>query len=81
MADLFFVVKTFLFTLALIVLMQIKIGEYTVEERTHTWIQESAIHSTLTKVAVGAVTAMKDGVLYVREWMADDSSSTQKANR
>ena len=81
MADLFFVVKTFLFTLALVVLMQIKIGELTIEDHTHAYIQDSAIHTTLAKVATGAVVAMKDGVQYVREWMADDSRSAQKANR
>ncbi len=33
MADFFFVLKTFLFTLALVVLMQIKVGNTTIEER------------------------------------------------
>ncbi len=70
MADFFFVVKTFLFTLALVVVMQIRIGDATIEERSHEWIQESAIHRTLGKVAFGAVTVMKDGVAYVQDWVA-----------
>ncbi len=76
MADFFFVVKTLLFTLALVVLMQIRVGESTIEERSHEWIQGSAIHRTLGKVALGAVTVMKDGVAYVQGWIASTGSST-----
>lgn len=84
MADLFFVIKTFLFTVALVVLMQIKVGNTTIEARAHTWIQEAGIHRSLGKVAFGAVTAMKDGAHYVRSWVAgdvDNSSTAAKANR
>lgn len=84
MADLMFVVKTFLFTLALVVLMQIKVGDRTIEERSHQWIQHSAIHKTLGKVATGAVTAMKDGADYMRNWVAgnnESSSAASQANR
>ena len=75
MADFFFVVKTFLFTIALVVLMQIKVGESTIEDRTHAFIQESGIHKTLSKVAVGAVTVMKDGASYVQHWVAGTAKS------
>lgn len=75
MADFFFVVKTFLFTLAIVVMMQIRVGDYTIEERSHEWIQESAIHRTLGKVALGAVTVMKDGVQYVQGWIAGTGNS------
>lgn len=83
MADFLFIVKTFLFTLALVVLMQIKVGDQTIEERSHQWIQQSAIHRTLGKVATGAVTAMKDGAHYVKNWVAGSgtSSSASQANR
>ena len=80
MADFFFVVKTFLFTLALVVMMQIRVGDLTIEERSHEWIQESAIHRTLGKVAFGAVTVMKDGVHYVQTWVAGDSGSSTAAS-
>lgn len=75
MAEFFFVVKTFLFTLAIVVLMQIQVGESTIEERSHAWIQESAIHRTLAKVAVGAATVMKDGAHYVQGWIAGTGES------
>lgn len=75
MADLFFVVKAFLFTLALVVVLQIRIGEETIEERSHEFIQNSAIHRTLGKVALGAVTVLKDGVDNVQEWVAGTGES------
>ncbi len=80
MADFFFVVKTFLFTLALVVLMQIKVGDSTIEERSHEWIQASAIHHTLGKVALGAVAVMKDGVHYVQGWIAGNGGSSTAAS-
>ncbi len=83
MADLFFIVKTFLFTIALVVVMQIRIGDSTIEERSHEWIQNSAIHRTLGKVALGAVTVMKDGVAYAQDWIegTDASMSASTAER
>lgn len=84
MADFFFVVKTLLFTLALVVLMQIKVGNSTIEERSHEWIQHSAIHRTLGKVAFGAVVAMKDSAQYVKDWVDgrdNTAATTSKANR
>ena len=75
MADFFFVIKTFLFTLAIVVLMQIQVGEYTIEERSHAWIQESAIHRTLGKVALGAATVLKDSAQQVQGWIAGTGES------
>lgn len=75
MADFFFVVKTFLFTIALVVVLQIRVGDATIEERSHEFIQESGIHRTLGKVALGAVTVMKDGANYVQHWLAGTGES------
>lgn len=83
MADFFFVVKTFLLTIALVVVMQIRVGEYTIEDRAQAWIHESEIHHTLGRVAVGAVAVMKDGVDYVQTWIAGngDLKSASTAER
>lgn len=75
MGDFFFVVKTFLYTLALVVLMQIKVGDTTIEERSHTWIQQSDLHRSLGKVALGAVTVLRDGTQYVQGWIAGTGES------
>lgn len=81
MADFFFIVKSFLITLGLVVLMQIKIGETTIEDRAYEWIRGSAVHSTLSRVAAGAVTALNDGMQTVSYWISDEVPSAQKANR
>lgn len=79
MGDFFFVVKAFLFTIAVVILLQIKVGDSTIEERSHTLLQQSAIHKTLSKVALGAVTAIKDGVDYVQHWVAHTTQGQSKS--
>lgn len=57
MGDLIFVVKTLVITVALVVLMQIKVGSRTIEQHSIAWIHQSAVVGQLQEVAAGAVKA------------------------
>ncbi|MES2962370.1 MAG: hypothetical protein V4760_00675 [Bdellovibrionota bacterium] len=62
MGDLVFVVKTLVITVALVVLMQIKVGSRTVEQHSLAWIHQSVFVEQLQEVAAGAVKAGRKGV-------------------
>jgi hypothetical protein len=55
--DLFFVIKSFLFTIVVVVLLQIRIGSMTLENHALKWIHNSSVVENLQGVAAGAVKA------------------------
>lgn len=57
MGDFFFVVKCFIATVVIVVLLQIKIGGRTLESQTVNWIHRSGFAHQLQDVAEGAVKA------------------------
>jgi uncharacterized membrane protein len=56
MSEFFFVIKTLIFSIALILLLQIKIGKSTLEERSLSWMRQSIAIEALRGVADSAVT-------------------------
>lgn len=74
MGEFMFVVKTFIFTLILVVVMQIKVGGFTLEEHSLDWLHESSAVRELQEVAQGAIRASKSGYRTVSN-LFDDSSS------
>lgn len=61
MGDLFFVLKSFAITAVIVVLMQIKIGPQTIEQRSLSWLHQSFLAEQLQNVAEGAVKAGREG--------------------
>jgi hypothetical protein len=55
MNEFFFVIKSLIMTVVLILLMQIKIGKQTVEQHSLNWLHESTATQALRGVADGAV--------------------------
>lgn len=62
MGELFFTVKTFILTGAIILCLQIEIGESTLEEKAEDWVRTSPVTKSLNKVARGAAQAVREGV-------------------
>lgn len=60
MGDLFFFLKCLFLTVVLVVLMQIRIGEYTLEDRFLNWAHESAIVTPLQDVAHGGAKVLRN---------------------
>jgi hypothetical protein len=60
MKDILFVLKTFVATMILIVLMQIKVGSFTMEEQAALFIQDSWMTTQVQQVAAGLSKVLKD---------------------
>lgn len=61
MADLFFVLRIFFATIAIVVLLQIKIDESTLEDRAQNWMRSSSAVDALREVSAGAVKMASQG--------------------
>lgn len=69
MEELRFVVKCLMFTMLLVVLMQVKMGGSTIEARTFSWLRTSSVSQYIQAAAAGGAMALrslgstvKDGV-------------------
>jgi hypothetical protein len=60
MMDVLFFVKTFLLTIAIVLLMQIHVGERSLESHAMSWVQSSAVVAPLNGVAKGAAKMVRD---------------------
>lgn len=65
MFDFFFFVKSILVAILLVALLQIKVGDSTLETRTTNFIQASGVIMPLQSVADGGVKAFRDSVNWV----------------
>lgn len=72
MSDFFFVLKCLVATMALICLMQIRIGGRTIEQRSMSWVRHSATVDNLRAVAEGAVKAMGKGYRHASDFVQDE---------
>ncbi len=54
MMDFLFFVKTFILTVAIVLVMQIQVGDHSLENHAMGWVQSSAITSPLNDAAKGA---------------------------
>lgn len=66
MSELFFCVKTFVLTVAIVLAMQIEIGERTIESHAMIWMHTSAVTAPLNSVARGAAKMFDDLKLKIR---------------
>ncbi len=59
MGDIFFVLKGFVITIVIALLLQVKLGQDTLEIRAHRWIHTSSAGQFLTDTAAGGVKAIR----------------------
>lgn len=60
MMDILFFVKTFLLTIAIVLVMQIQVGEKSLETHAMSFVQSSAVVAPLNGVAKGAAKMVRD---------------------
>lgn len=60
MMDFLFFVKTFILTVAIVLVMQIQVGNNTLESHAMTWVQSSSVAAPLNSVARGAAKMFHD---------------------
>lgn len=61
MSELFFFLKCFVMALVFIVLLQIRMGDSTLEDRAMSWVRQSSLVQPLQEVAQGGVTVIREG--------------------
>tara|TARA_B100000749_G_scaffold280893_1_gene280413 strand:+ start:14237 stop:14719 length:483 start_codon:yes stop_codon:yes gene_type:complete len=59
--DILFFIKTIVMTLVVVVLLQVKIGEFTLEQRATQWARQSSVAKPIQDVAHGGLLALRDG--------------------
>lgn len=79
--DFLFFSKTFLLTLAIVVLMQIQVGERSIESHAMSWVQTSAIVSPLNNVAQGGAKAFRDFTHYISNQINGGDKKDKKEER
>lgn len=60
MSELFFVVKSLFLTVILVVAMQVKVGEASLEQYSQHWLQKSSVSIYIQSVAAGGALALKN---------------------
>ena len=60
LSELFFVVKTFLITAAVVLLMQLDVGGQSLETRGYQFFTQSGVSTTLNSIAQGAIKVSKE---------------------
>lgn len=60
MEELKFVIKCLIFTMFLVVLMQVKVGGVSIETRSFTWLQKSPTSQYIQSAAAGGAMALRN---------------------
>lgn len=55
-----FVMKCFVFTVVLVVLMQVRVGGHSIEAYTFHWLRKSAVSQYVQSAAAGGVMALRN---------------------
>lgn len=78
MMDLFFFIKTFILTIAVVLVMQIQVGDQSLESHAMSWVQSSPVAAPLHGVARGASKMVNDVTQRVTEVIHDNVSKNKK---
>jgi hypothetical protein len=84
MPEVMFVLKSLIVTVVLMICLQIKIGNTSIEESLHQWIQTSSISNYVHGVSSGAVLAIRNAAQTTKNFVGETfghDSGTQKAGR
>ena len=60
MSEVFFCIKTFVLTIAIVMVMQVQVGDRTLENHALAWVQTSPMVTPLNTVAHGAAKMIKE---------------------
>ena len=60
MGEMFFIAKSLVITVVVIVVMQVKVGETTIEQKTLHWIESSPVVLPVQEVALGGVKVVRE---------------------
>ncbi len=78
MSEFFFVVKTALFSILLLMVLQMRVGNSTLERHSEHWIYQSRVGAEMQTVARGAVRAGQEGWAWIKFQIQDQTGSSQE---
>jgi hypothetical protein len=78
MMDILFFVKTFVLTVAIVLLLQTPVGDKSLETHAMTWIQSSAVVAPLHSVARGAAKVVHELSHQVSGYIHDNVNKNKK---
>ncbi len=84
MPEMMFVLKSLVIAIVVTVGLQMRVGNVTIENQAHTWIQTSTIPNYLKDVSSGAILAIRNATKVSTDFISQTfshDSSTQKAGR
>lgn len=81
MSELLFVIKSFVFTMAIIVLMQVKVGNASIERHSQWFLQKSEASLYVQSVAAGGALALKNLFFSVKSGVMDTADSFRQGSR
>jgi hypothetical protein len=84
MPEVMFVLKAFVIALVVTIFMQVKIGQNSIENHAHEWMQTSAVPVYIEGVSAGAVLAVKNAAKVTTDFVAKTfghDPSSQRAGR
>ena len=81
MTEIVFFFKLFLLTVAIVLVMQIKVGERSVESHAMGWVQTSALVAPMNSVASGGAKAVRDLTDYVNSSISKNSHKPKKEEK
>ena len=78
MMDLLFFIKTFIFTIAVVLVMQIQVGNKSLETHAVSWVQTSGLSAPLSEVARGGAKLTHDFTHRVSDLIHDNVNKNKK---
>lgn len=88
MSEFIFVMKSFVLSVCLMLVLQVEIADTTIENHVFKWVHASSIGKHLTRVAEGGVLVVTNGFKYLTQFVsktigdnAQKATDTTKASR
>ena len=78
MEELKFVVKCLVFTMLLVVLMQVKVGGYSIEAHSFHWLRKSTVSQYIQSAAAGGAMALRNLGRTVKDGVANTVDGFQE---
>lgn len=81
MSELMFVLKSFIITVVLVVAMQVKVGNSSLESYSQWWLQKSSVSIYIQSVAAGGALALKNLVTGVKSSVTGTIDSYRQGSK
>jgi len=84
MPEVMFVLKSLVIAVVVMMGLQVKVGNTSIEQQAHQWIQTSSVGTYLQSVAAGAALAIRNAAGMTTDFVSstfNNDQTTQKAGR